>query len=551
MYAIEGIQGTQPPFSLSRARGAADPDPAVAMRILLVEDNDTDAELIGNYIRSEAYLLCDLLKRVCTLAEAFQWLQSEEVEIILLDLSLPDTSGFETFELLHQKYPEIPIIVLTGEIDERIALRTLKAGAQDYISKEEVDSKIIGRALRYTLERHQLQRKLNDAYRRQLLSQKLESMGLIAGGVAHDFNNLLAGVSGNAELAQMHADMTPALAQYLQNVVTGCKRGGELCNQLMAYSGKGHLELKVCDLNDMIDELHPLLNVSVLKTVQLEYALDRGIPTIEVDSSQIRQVIMNLITNAADAMENAPGEIVIETGAFRLDPIFMEGNFWASEGMAEWQRYNFVKVEDQGCGMSQETVSRIFDPFFTTKFSGRGLGLAAALGIIQAHSGGIRVESTLGQGTAVWLLLPCSNKPKTVRPEDPQIEKDWDAEGTILIADDESELLEALGKYHQRLGFKTLLASDGKEALKVFREHSEKVDLVLLDMTMPRMCGKELHRKIMETHPSMPAIIMSGYSEKKIEGDFRKNESLAFIKKPFRFADLKKIIRKMLGSKGK
>lgn len=545
MYAIDGMH-INPYHSLNDRLipNSSDPE-SKQIQVLLIEDNPSDATLLKKALTKTKTSIQVRLTHLESVTDAITYLNENETDVILLDFSLPDSIGLNTFQMLRDRYPDIPIIILTGHTADDIAIRSLKMGAQDFISKSEMDGRLLLRSLRYAVERHQLQIELQLAHKRQLLSQKLESLGLIAGGVAHDFNNLLGGISGNAELAEIKSNQSAEIKEFLKNIITACKRGGELCNQLMAYSGKGYLELTVCDLNEIIEELHPLIGVSLNKSAEVKYDLNKSILPVEVDSVQIRQIIMNLLTNASDALGDKPGIISVETGVFHLDPIFMQGNFWGADSIQEWKDYNYVKVEDNGSGMTQETISKIFDPFFTTKFSGRGLGLAAVLGIVQAHNGALKVSSHPGDGSCFWFLLPTSHKRKSKKKKSIKVSKKWKGHGTVLIADDESDLRDALNHYSKCNGFKTLLAKDGLEAIEIFKEHKDEISIVLLDMTMPRMNGKELYDEIIKLTPDMRVILMSGYTEKKIEQEMNLSKSIAFIKKPFRLVELKNVMQKL------
>jgi len=533
-------------FPVSRVPGDPSVNKEDAIRVLLIEDNLTDAQLLKRVLQKSKSPIPIQIAHEASVAAALRHIGDQEVDVMLIDFSLPDSLGLETFKMLRARFPNIPIIILTGNDSDDLAIKTLKIGAQDYITKHELDGRLLIRSLRYAVERQRLQIELNFAHKRQLLSQKLESLGLIAGGVAHDFNNLLGAISGNAELAELKSSHNPQIKGFLQNITAACKRGGELCNQLMAYSGKGYLDLTVCDLNELIQELLPLIGVSLNKQSEVHYHLMAHPPTVEADSTQIQQIIMNLLTNASDALEDKVGTIHVETGVFRLDPIFMQGYFWGASTIKEWHEYNYVKVEDNGIGMSSETIAKIFDPFFTTKFSGRGLGLAAVLGIVQAHNGALKVSSKVGEGSSFWFLLPTSNQPKKQKKFVKTATQRWQGHGTILIADDESDLRDALDNYLQCIGFTTILAADGLQAVEQFEQHKETLSAVLLDMTMPKLNGKDIYGHITNKMPDMKVLLMSGYTEKKIESEFDLGASLAFIKKPFRLQELNEALQKLL-----
>lgn len=239
-------------------------------------------------------------------------------------------------------------------------------------------------------------------------TQKLESLGVLAGGIAHDFNNILTGILGNAELALLELSPASSVREYLENTRKATIRAADLCKHMLAYSGKGRFLIQVLDLSQLIEEMTHLLRISISKTVMLNYNLYPELPAIEADASQMRQVIMNLITNASEAIGDKSGVITITTGVMECEAQYLAETF-LDDGLKQGI-YVYLEVTDTGCGMDEEAQSKIFDPFYTTKFTGRGLGLAAVLGIVRGHKGAIKVYSKRGEGTTFKILLPCSDK---------------------------------------------------------------------------------------------------------------------------------------------
>jgi len=381
-----------------------------------------------------------------------------------------------------------------------------------------------------------------------LQAQKLESLGVLAGGIAHDFNNLLVGILGNASLALSDLAPDSPLRETLEGIETAALRAGELTNQMLAYSGKGRFVVQPLDLSALVDEMAHLLEASISKKASLRRELERSLPPVEVDATQIRQLVMNLITNASDALGEGAGSIVLRTRPVP-DPAGETGD----RVDAELARRGAValEVEDTGCGMDAETRSRVFDPFFTTKFTGRGLGLAAALGIVRGHRGRIDVESLPGKGTRFRILLPVSVQ--GVRPALAQAAAPLSGErgrGRVLVVDDEHMVRSMASRTLRESGFEVLCAADGHEALGLLDDGGGVPEAVLLDLTMPRMGGEETLRELRRRAPEVPVVLTSGYSESEIATRFEGVRLEGFLHKPFRPAELVARIQEALARAG-
>ena len=381
-------------------------------------------------------------------------------------------------------------------------------------------------------------------------AQKLESLGVLAGGIAHDFNNLLLAILGNADLALM--DMAPEepARENVNEIKKASQRAAELARQMLAYSGKGRFVVKALNLSALVEEMTPMLNVSVSKKAILEYNFSKDIPDIEADATQIRQVIMNLVTNASEAVGDRSSVISISTGAMEADRAYLQETY-LDEGLPEGA-YVTLEVVDTGCGMSESTHAKLFDPFFTTKFTGRGLGMAAVLGIVRGHRGTIRIRSEFGEGTTVTVLFPAIRS-ETIAPADAgqsagrQVDEAWKCSGTVLLVDDEETVL-AIGKRMlQRLGLKVLTARDGREGVVVFREHQDEIVCVVLDMIMPHMDGEEAFGELRRISSDVPVIMSSGYDEESVTRRFAGKDLAGFIQKPYEFKELRNAIHSVLG----
>lgn len=380
--------------------------------------------------------------------------------------------------------------------------------------------------------------------RKLLEAQKLESLGLLAGGVAHDFNNLLAVIQGNAGIIRDAQDDPEMLRTSLKNIEDTCQRASDLVHQMLAYSGRGRVQVQSQDLNRVIQEIAQLLRVSIPKSVNLVFELAPILPAVAIDAAQIHQVVMNLVTNAAEAIGEGSGTVTLRSG--RRDLASSEvARLLAGETLAAGG-FVFLEVEDTGSGMDTETQARIFDPFFTTKFTGRGLGLAAMQGIVRGHGGGVEIRSSPGAGTLFRVYLPVAAGAEVRAEEPPQAPaaaEAWRGQGVVLVADDEPGIRHFVQKLLDRAGFAVLLASDGVEAVELFRSHRAEIRLVLLDLTMPRMGGDEALAAIRTLSPGVPVIRWSGYAatDRVAEADG------VYLAKPFQAADLLEKIREILG----
>ena len=378
-------------------------------------------------------------------------------------------------------------------------------------------------------------------------AQKLESLGVLAGGIAHDFNNLLVGVLGNVELAQIELGSFSPASRYLKEIGKAASRAADLCKQMLAYSGKGQFVLELVNLNDVAREMTGLLGVSISKKTRVEFCLLDGLPSVEGDATQLRQGVMNLVTNASEALADKPGVVSISTGAVQCTRQDIE-SLHARDGMRPGE-YVFLDVSDTGCGMDRETLARIFDPFYSTKFTGRGLGLAAVLGIVRGHHGGIRVDSSPGEGTTFRILLPPKTAP-SAKPLETESGLVMSGSGTVLVIDDEDQVRELGATMLGVAGYTVLTASDARNGLAVLEANAGKVDVVLLDMAMPGMDGREAYERIRDLDPAVPVVLCSGYGKEASMERFNEGELAGFLAKPFRMGELLAAVRDVITAPG-
>ncbi len=369
-------------------------------------------------------------------------------------------------------------------------------------------------------------------------TQKLESIGVLAGGIAHDFNNLLTTILGNASLIQ--PDAPPEISDRVQSIVEAAEKAAALTRQLLAYAGKGRFTIADVDILSVINSSMGLLRVSVPTNVEFVLDIPPDVPAVKGDPSQIQQVVMNLVINAAEAIgPMRRGRVSLRAGVADVDsatPV-------ASAFVMPRGKYVFLEVSDTGAGMDEETLSRIFDPFFTTKFTGRGLGLAAVEGILRSHGGGITVRSSPGQGSTFTVYLP----PAVALPAAPEL-KAGPRPTTVLVVDDEPDVRDFIRSALGRLGYNTLLAANGREALDILAA-TGAVDLVILDIVMPVLGGGETLMEIRKRRPGMPVLITSGYNREEADRLGALPPDVAFIQKPYTAAKLTEAVQDVLNER--
>jgi PAS domain S-box-containing protein len=430
------------------------------------------------------------------------------------------------------------IQALNRELESRIAARTADLTEAQRLSEE-------------LIHREEEARRAVEASEAQSRHvQKLESIGVLAGGIAHDFNNLLHVVLGNADIALSNLTGESPAREALEEVVRATLRAADLTRQLLAYSGKGTFVVRHLDLSSEVREMATLLRTAISKQATLAWELAPDLPAINADPTQIRQIVMNLITNASDALGEGGGTITLRTGVTRLNEL--EGQRFTGpvqgDELAERREgpFVFLEIGDTGAGMTPDTLGRIFDPFFSTKFAGRGLGLAAVMGIVRSHHGLIRIRTERGEGTAFRVLFPAVSG-AAVKPEKPSGERsDWQGSGTILVVEDEEGVREVVERMVQEIGFQTIGAEDGRHALDIMERMGDNITAVLLDLSMPRMGGAETLRRLRALRPNLPVLMISGYTEQSVAPQFGDSGPgpTGFLQKPFLAEDLIAVLRR-------
>ncbi len=638
------------------------------IRILMIEDNPGDVLLIRKMLAG-VEPACEI-DNVSTLAASRGQLASHQYDVILLDLGLPDSSGLTTFERLMEASDSVAIIILTGLDNDAMALEAVSKGAQDFLIKSGLDSRLLVKSINYAIERSKIYEArtrleeqiirasdewlntfdaINDSValidadqrvvrcnratshllgldyadivnqpcwklfhcldepipecpfvkaklslqsetatvqrndrwlevtinpilsgkatltgavhivrdvteskraeeEKQALeqqfqqTQKLESLGVLAGGIAHDFNNILAVIICCCSLAQQKPETVLELVLEIEKAAT---RAAELCRQMLAYAGKAPFISSNIKMAALVDDMLRMLKATIGQNVSIKSTLAEDIPSFRGDVSQLRQIIMNLIINAAEAIGEAQGEIcvslakaVIRAGDGDKDHL--------GKAITPGQ-YVCLEVADTGCGMDDEIKQHIFEPFYTTKFTGRGLGMSAVLGIIIAHRGALQLESQAGRGTTFRVYLPLqgseSAETEALRPASSLA---WQGCGTILLVEDEEQILAVAKALLKALGFDVFEAADGREALEVYRKNAEYITLVITDIGMPVMDGFELFRELKKLAPKLPIIISSGFGDVDVTSRIAEGDVAGFLNKPYSFDELRKVLKSVV-----
>jgi PAS domain S-box-containing protein len=569
----------------------------IALIIILILTLAAWNAVLRHKVREKTVALTRLLDQYKSSEERYRMLAENshdliilhdmEGKILYLSPSFKTITGYETEDFLG-KSPDILIhpddvnmaftqilkLMQTGKDSELFEFR-VKYCDGSYRWIESIARPIRNEQRQVTnilsVHRDITERKKAEAEKKQLEaqvqhSQKLESLGILAGGIAHDFNNLLAAILGNIDLALMEIQDNTGIRTYLIEAEKATHRSADLCRQLLAYSGKGRFVISPVNLSDLVSDMTRILELSISKKASLQYHLVKDLPFFEGDDSQIRQIIMNLVLNASESLENREGIIRISTGLKNLKKEYF--NECIIQDSAVEGDYVYIEIEDNGCGMSRETQSKIFDPFYTTKFTGRGLGLAAVLGIVRSHKGNIRIYSEPGTGSIFQVFFPVVKGSYVPPRQKSAITEEINnnipepseslaeapiAHGTILLVDDEESVRNIGRTMLERMGYTVKLAVDGQDALNFIQAvYAHKpgsknlLDCIILDLTMPKKDGEETLFELSKMNLDIPVIISSGYSETDITERFKGKELAEFIQKPYEYKTLKDILHKVI-----
>jgi two-component system cell cycle sensor histidine kinase/response regulator CckA len=614
------------------------------MDVLLVEDNPVDARMITALLRApSATLRC---RHVTRLAEALEHLQTDRLDVVLLDLNLDDSCGYETFYRVRQAAPKAALLVLSGSDDEDLAIRTVREGAQDYLVKGSFDGRLLLRAIRYAIERKRSEEALRQSettvraifensldgivifqgsgicveanaaaaallgvprdeligrrlcdfcdagFREEWLrlsetgsgrgqfwihltngsrrlvdygftasvlpgqhlamlrdvteqqnleeqlrqSQKMEAVGRLAGGVAHDFNNILGIISGYAELLQLNSSQPPERAR-AEKIIAATEKAASLTRQLLAFGRKQVMSLKLLDVSVVMEGLRSMVDCLMSAEIQINVEAGKKLGLVRADQSQLEQVIMNLTTNAREAMADG-GALTIT-----IDRHESHGED------AELPPGNYIRlaVSDTGIGMTPEIRSRIFEPFFTTKKTGSGLGLSTVYGIVKQSEGYITVQSEPHQGSTFNVYLPLAAEITVAEnPAVAQPQLDVRGHETILLVDNEDDLRDAAVEYLEGCGYRVLIAADGKQAIEISDGYDGPIALLISDIVMPRVNGRGVAEHVRRTRPETGILMISGYANDDMASRGLSLDPACFLQKPFTFQALGTKIRAIL-----
>ncbi len=477
--------------------------------------------------------------------KAIESLQKEKVDLVLMDIHLAGTmDGIDAAEVIRERYA-IPVIFLTAFATSDVIERARNSGAYGYLLKpfklRELEAMVEVALYKHKtdIERVILDNRIHRA-------QKYDSLRLMAGGIAHKFNNNLHAVLGNLSIALSELPEESPAKHNLFEAEKATLQAAELSKQMLAFSGHSFLKLTELDLSAFINQINYLLRALLPPSVNLELELEHALPLVKADAGQLKQILMALIVNSIEAISGSSSTITIRTSVMHCDLDYLAPlrlGEYLSEGL-----YAYIEVIDTGRGMDKKNIPRAFDPFFSTKFTGRGLGLASSLGIAQAHHGTISITSEPESGTKVKVLLPVSESYKGNSTEKSEEVVSWYPTGTVLLVDDDFVIRAITKTMLERIGFDVLIAATRDKAIDIFNRNSDKVVCVLLDYIMTGPTTQETFNIMRKKAEDVKVIICSGYGEAEATEGFEEGELAGFLQKPFSYASLKQMLRKVLES---
>lgn len=507
------------------------------IRVLIVEDSEDDSELVVRELKRGGYdVKC---KRVETAAALEAACEMQEWDLVISDFSMPIFSGMEALALMREKRTDVPFIFVSGTMGEETAVTAMRNGAQDYLVKGNLTRLVP--AVQRELREAEVRRAGKKLEQQVQQLQKFESIGKLAGGIAHDFNNMIGAILGWAELGYAEADTGSRLRDRFQKIREQANRAARLTGQLLAFGRRQVLQRQLVSLNTLIQEEMNFLGKVIGEDVDVSV---HGAPDLRAtcaDPAQIEQVLMNLCLNARDAMPSG-GRLVLETQNVEIGDEFCRKHLQAQPGS-----YVLLSVSDTGMGIDEATQERIFEPFFTTKdpSKGTGLGLATVYGIVKQHGGFIYVYSEPGKGTSFRIYFKAEAGTHEAAAAT-TVDGPRKGTETILVADDHEGLRGSAAEMLDALGYRTIVARDGAEALKLFEANHEEIDLVLMDMVMPRVSGPDAYAKMAEIRPGLKAIFTTGYSMGAVGMMPSLETGTALLQKPYGLTGLSQKIRSAL-----
>ncbi|MDM8536448.1 response regulator [Desulfobacterales bacterium HSG17] len=514
-----------------------------SVKILLIEDNPGDARLIREQLSEKGTASFDM-NITPMLSEGLEALSMEKYDVILLDLGLPDSSGLDSLLRTHSSAPNVAIIVLTGFDDDELAVKAVQQGAQDYLVKDLITPDSLSRAIHYAMERKRADRKNADLEDRLRQTQKMEAIGTLAGGIAHDFNNILFPIFGYVEIMMGYVPGDSKLQEPLHEVLKAALRARELVKQILTFSRQSTQELLPLSIQLILNEVLKLCRSTLPSTIEICQNINKNCGLVMADPTRIHQVIMNLVTNAYHAMEETGGQLGVGLKDVRLEIDDIK-DLTMNPGT-----YVCLSVSDTGKGMEKSVLDRIFEPYFTTKEKnkGTGLGLAIVHGIIKRYNGDIRVYSEPGKGTIFHVYLPVSES--LTHGDDETIDTIIKGGNEhILFVDDEPPVVKMVQQMLAGLGYQMTAFTSGTEAFEAFTSNPDAFDLVMTDMTMPKITGVMLTAKILDIRPDIPIVICTGFNTQISKEKAKALGIKEYILKPIVRSELAHTIRKVLDGK--
>lgn len=501
------------------------------IKTLLIEDNRGDARLIQEILSEATWRLFEI-ERAESLSEGLESLTASSFDVVLLDLSLPDSSGLDTLARIQSNFTQTPVVVLTGLNDDMLAIEAVRKGAQDFLVKGHIDAELLSRSIRYSIERKNAEKEKDQLQLQLAQAQKMEAIGTLAGGVAHDLNNVLTGLINYPELLLAKMEENNPFREQISKIKNSAEKAASIVQDLLTMARRGVTVAQVTNLENIVREYLISPECEKLKQfhpeVLIKTSFDKGLLNILGSPVHLFQTVMNLVSNAAEAMPDG-GEILIST-----KNIYLNGTS-GDHKVLKKGNYTVLSVSDTGSGITSEEMERIFEPFYTKKVMGRsgtGLGLAVVWGTIKDHHGHIDIKSIVGQGTTFTLYFPATEKKQNNKTDDSSI-NDYMGNGeSILVVDDVKEQREIASELLSELSYSVTAVPGGEEAVEYLKNN--KVDLLFLDMIMdPGINGLETYRQILKIHPGQKAVIASGFSETEHVKKAKKLGAGQYIRKPY------------------
>ena len=514
--------------------------------LLVVEDDEGLSRLIQKRLQREGFEPESALNA----QEAITKIRQNQNVLMLLDYVLPDMNGKQLVQSLSEQGHSVPFVVMTGHGDQNIAVEMMKLGARDYVVKDADFMERLPQVVNRALKEIETEKMLELAEEEKLKlekqlrqAQKMEAVGVLAGGVAHDFNNLLTAIHGYTELAIAEVDEDSTLHNKLLQVQRAAERAATLTRQLLLFSRKQDIEKKPVNINTTIDDMLKMLFRMIGEDIAVETKFGEDIYNIEAEIGNIEQVIMNIVVNARDAMPEG-GRLTISTENATLSEKDCRTMHNARPG-----EYIRVSISDTGTGMDEETLQHIFDPFYTTKGEGKGtgLGLSIVYGIVKQHEGWINVYSEPGTGTTFKIYLPAGESGKEQRQEETLRLADFRGDGQhILVVEDDDNMREWSAIALSENGYVVLEARDAEEALQVFGKNKDKISVVLSDVVMPGMSGFQLAEKLIAQKPEIKFMLSSGYTGERAQPEKIRDKGFRFLQKPYTMIQLLSVVKEAL-----